>query len=189
MQSNDSFPKEFIVSKLCTFFFLCLFFNVKWFLFLFCFDIQSNPHLWNFEEKLKTRDNFEFQGHRNMNNSRTHHHHHHHQYCNPKWRCRDTTPWFAQLAGGCRIHWLLFCWGKTSPNRCPGEDTKQSDGEVWRMRSTLQIKLWPEVVAPDRVLSMGKIELNYVLMLNWIAWNRTVLAFKLHTYTKLNCLK
>ena len=26
--------------------------------------------------------------------------------------------------------------------------------------------LWPGVVAPDRVLSMGQIELNYVLMLN-----------------------
>ena len=25
--------------------------------------------------------------------------------------------------------------------------------------------LWPRVVAPDRVLSMGQIELNYVLML------------------------
>ena len=30
------------------------------------------------------------------------------------------------------------------------------------------------VVAPDRVLSMGQIELNYVLMLNWIVWNKTV---------------
>ena len=26
--------------------------------------------------------------------------------------------------------------------------------------------LWSRVVAPDRVLSMGQIELNYVLMLN-----------------------
>ena len=26
--------------------------------------------------------------------------------------------------------------------------------------------LWPGVVTPDRVLSMGQIELNYVLMLN-----------------------
>ena len=26
--------------------------------------------------------------------------------------------------------------------------------------------LWPEVMAPDRVLSMGQIELNCVLMLN-----------------------
>ena len=34
--------------------------------------------------------------------------------------------------------------------------------------------LWPRVVAPDRVLSMGQIKLNCVLMLNWIVWNKTV---------------
>ena len=34
---------------------------------------------------------------------------------------------------------------------------------------------WPGVVAPDRGLSMGEIELNCILMLNWIVWNRTVL--------------
>ena len=68
---------------------------------------------------------------------------------------------------------------------CPVYDTKQSDGEVplmldvWRMQSTPSLPslpgpLWPEVVAPDRVLSMGQIKLNCVLMLNWIAWNKTV---------------
>ena len=46
-----------------------------------------------------------------------------------------------------------------------------------------------EVEAPDRALSIGRIELNCVFMLNWIVWNRTVLIFKLHTYAKLNCLK
>ena len=68
--------------------------------------------------------------------------------------------------------------GKTPlPNECPGYDTKQSDGEVpvmlelWEMQGTpslpsLPIPLWPGVVAPDRVLSMGQIELNCVLMLN-----------------------
>ena len=56
------------------------------------------------------------------------------------------------------------------PNECPGYDTKQSDGEVpavlelWRMRSTPSLSslpgpLWPGVVAPDRALSMGWIEL------------------------------
>ena len=30
---------------------------------------------------------------------------------------------------------------------------------------------------------------NFILMLNWITWNRTVLKFKLRTYAKLNCLK
>ena len=49
--------------------------------------------------------------------------------------------------------------------------------------------LWPGMVAPDRVLSMGQTELNYVLMLNWIDWNRTVLTFKVCTYAKLNYLK
>ena len=47
------------------------------------------------------------------------------------------------------------------------------------MRSTLSVRLfpgafWPRVVAPDKVLSIGQIELNYVLMLNKIVWNRTV---------------
>ena len=34
------------------------------------------------------------------------------------------------------------------------------------------------VVAPDRDLSMGQIELNSVFMLNWIIWNRTVYTYK-----------
>ena len=64
-------------------------------------------------------------------------------------------------------------------------DTKQSDGEVpvmlelWGMQSTpslplFPLSLWPRVIAPDRVLPMGQIELNCVLLLNWIVWNRTV---------------
>ena len=39
-------------------------------------------------------------------------------------------------------------------------------------------KSWPSVVAPDRALSMGQIELNCILMLNWIVWNRTVLGIE-----------
>ena len=51
--------------------------------------------------------------------------------------------------------------------------------ELWEMQSTpslpsLSGSLCPGVVAPTRALSMGKIELNYVLMLNWIVWNRTI---------------
>ena len=43
--------------------------------------------------------------------------------------------------------------------------------QLWRKRSTpllpsLLSLLWREVVAPDRVLSMGEIELNFVLILN-----------------------
>ena len=42
--------------------------------------------------------------------------------------------------------------------------------ELWGMQSTpplpsLPGPLWPGVVVPDRVLSMGQIELNCVLML------------------------
>ena len=65
-------------------------------------------------------------------------------------------------------------------------DTKQSDGEapvmleLWEMWSTSSLPslpgpLWSRVVAPDKVLSMGQIELNCVLMLNQIVWNRNVL--------------
>ena len=83
---------------------------------------------------------------------------------------------------------------KPCPNEWLGYDSKQSVGEVpemlllWVMRSTLSLPLlpgplWPRVVAPDIVISIGQIELNC------IAWNRTVLTFKLRTYAKLGCLK
>ena len=47
--------------------------------------------------------------------------------------------------------------------------------ELWGVRSTPSLPshpgpLWPGVVAPDSVLSMCWIELNCVLMLNWIVW-------------------
>ena len=56
-------------------------------------------------------------------------------------------------------------------------DPKQSDVqasvilELWGMWSTPSLpslpgQLWPGMVPPDRVLSMGQIELNCVLMLN-----------------------
>ena len=55
-------------------------------------------------------------------------------------------------------------------NKCHGYDTKQSDGEapvmleLWGMCSIPSLPLfpgplWPKVVAPERVLSMGQIEL------------------------------
>ena len=70
-------------------------------------------------------------------------------------------------------------------NECPGYDTKLSDGEipvmleVWGMWSTPLLPLflgplWLRAVSLDRVLSMDQIELNCILMLNWIARNRTV---------------
>ena len=68
----------------------------------------------------------------------------------------------------CKIHRLLLCRGVRPPllNKCPGYDTKQSDGkssvmlELWGMQCTPSLPLlpgplWPGMVAPDRALSMG----------------------------------
>ena len=66
--------------------------------------------------------------------------------------------------------------GKTPPMSVLNYDIKQSDGEapvmpeLWGMWSypllpLLPGPIWPGVVALDRVLSMGQIELNCVLML------------------------
>ena len=82
---------------------------------------------------------------------------------------------------GCRIHRLHLC--TAPPNECT--DSKQSDGEVpvmlgrWEMRSNPSLPLlpgplWHRMVAPERTLSMVEIELNCILMLNWIVWIRTV---------------
>ena len=71
----------------------------------------------------------------------------------------------------------------------PAYDTKQSDGEapvileLWGMWNTPSLPLlpgvlWPGVVALDSVLSMGQIEINSVLMINWIVGNRTVHIYK-----------
>ena len=67
--------------------------------------------------------------------------------------------------------------GKTSPQRVSWFDIKQSDGEVlvtlenWRVQNTSSLPLfpgplWPRVVAPDRVLFTGQIQLNCILKLN-----------------------
>ena len=90
--------------------------------------------------------------------------------------------------------------GTPRPNECPAYNTKPSDCkvpvilELWEMQSTpwlssLSGPLWPGVVAHDNYLSMGKIELNCILVLNWIARNRTALTSKLRIYAKLNCSK
>ena len=47
----------------------------------------------------------------------------------------------------------------------------------WTSLPWLPGPLWSEVVAPDRVRSRGQIELNRVLTVNWIVWNRTVFKF------------
>ena len=73
-------------------------------------------------------------------------------------------PYLIFIAGcGCWIHQLHLC------NEYPGYDTKQSDGEapvvleLWGIWNTSSLPLlpgplWPGVVAPDWVLSMGQIE-------------------------------
>ena len=135
------------------------------------------------------------------------------------------------LTASCPVDWgneisrlLLCCEFRSTPNDCPGYCTKQSDGEVpvmqefWGMWSNPSLPslpglLWWWVVAPDKVLSLGKIELNSVLcktellekwliwhlicvlMLNWSSWNRTVFEYKTELFErklflklKLNCL-
>ena len=66
------------------------------------------------------------------------------------------------------------------PKECPGYEAKQSDGQasvildLWGMRSTPLLPsspgpVWLGMEASDRVLSMGQIKLNYVLLVNSIA--------------------
>ena len=82
----------------------------------------------------------------------------------------------AQLAGAVE-YTDCFSAKKQDPsfNEYPVYDIKQSDGEVtvmlelWEMRSALSLPslpypLWTRVVAPDRALAMGQIELNCVLI-------------------------
>ena len=69
------------------------------------------------------------------------------------------------------------------------DNTKTSDGDIPVMLSTLSLPLhpgplWPGVLARDSVLFMDQIELNCVIMLNWIAWNGTV--FDIETVFTLN---
>ena len=98
------------------------------------------------------------------------------------------TTWFVNLvvvqdaclpsrAGAIEYTDCFSAEGVRPPNECPRYDTKQSDGDVpvmldlWEMWSipslpSLPGSFWPRVVAPDRVLSIGQMELNCVLMLN-----------------------
>ena len=91
----------------------------------------------------------------------------------------------AQSAGPVEYR-LHLCRGvRPAPNQSPRYDCKQCDGEVpvkmelWETRSISSMPsipgpLWSRVVAPDRVICMGQIELNCMILLNSIAWNRTV---------------
>ena len=85
-------------------------------------------------------------------------------------------------------------------NECLVYDNKQSDVKisvilkVWKMQNTHSLPSFlcpfcPWVIAHEKALCLGQIELNCVLILNWIAWKRTALTFKLRIYANLNCLK
>ena len=78
--------------------------------------------------------------------------------------------------------WLVSAEEYDFPNERPRYDTKQSEDKVtvmlglWEMRITPPLLSLPGplssgVVAPERVLSMGQIELNCVIILDWIVWN------------------
>ena len=104
--------------------------------------------------------------------------------------CRsDACTQSSMLVWGCKICRLNLCRGVWTPQRVSWYDTQQSNGEflvmleLWIIKSipsvpSLPGPLWSEMVAPDRILSMGQIELNCVLMLNRIAWNGTILKCK-----------
>ena len=92
----------------------------------------------------------------------------------------------AQYPVSCcyRIHRLVLGREVTPLTSVLIYSTEQSDGKV----PVLPGLLWPRVVAAERVLPMGQLELNCVLMLNSIAWNRTVLTCKLSTHAKVEYL-
>ena len=141
-------------------------------------------------------------------------------------KCRETSidqthHSVCQVGWGCRIHQLILCRRVIPLNKCPGYDSKQSDGEIpvmlelWGMGSTpslplLSGPLWSEVVVPNRILSMGQVELNSsYAKLNCLKWNyfwnwnctyikllfevnliwHLTACKKYYTYPKLNCLK
>ena len=70
--------------------------------------------------------------------------------------------YITEIDWGCRKHQPTLCRKVRTPtiNEYPRYDTKQSNCEalvmlaLWGMSSLLS-PLWPEVVAPDKVLSMG----------------------------------
>ena len=94
-----------------------------------------------------------------------------------------------QSAGAAKYTDCISAKRQNSQNECLGYDTKQFDDEtpvmleLWGMQSTsllllLPGPLRPGMVAPERVLSMGQIELFDIST-----------ECKQMTYTKLNCLK
>ena len=80
------------------------------------------------------------------------------------WIKKKKNTWLnhSQISCGCRIHRLHICWGvRHPPQKCPGYDGEAPVTlKLWEMRSTSSLPslpgpLWPRVLAPDRVLSVG----------------------------------
>ena len=110
---------------------------------------------------------------------------------------------YCPIGWGCRIHRLHLCREVKLPPQKVSWIWHQT---IWRWGSSNAgalrnaehpfIAIAPRsilarMVAPDRFLSIGQIEVNSVLTLNWIFWNRTALTFYcelIYAYTKLNCL-
>ena len=74
----------------------------------------------------------------------------------------------AQFSGAIEFNNCITSEGKDYTNECCGNNIKPSDGEaptleIWGIRSTPSLpllpgSLWPGVIEPDWVLSMGQIE-------------------------------
>ena len=106
----------------------------------------------------------------------------------------------------CRIHWLHLCrevrlpqrmsrichytmwwWGSSNAGALENE-------EYPFITIALKSTLFRSGITCSGPIYGSNKKLNCVLMLNWIAWNRTVWKFnwvetKNYTYTELNCLK
>ena len=94
---------------------------------------------------------------------------------------------FSRVSRGCRVHNCFSAEEYDCHNECPVYDSKNSDGEaaltleLWEvpLLPSLSGPVWPGVVVCDKARSMGQIELNCLLTLNWIVWNRTVYMHKM----------
>ena len=100
------------------------------------------------------------------------------------------------VSWGFRIYLLHLCRGlRPLPNEFCVYDGEVTEMPVlWGMQSTPSLPSLPGqlrsgVVAPDKVLFMGQIEINCVLVRNKISTNRIVFTYKLRTNAELNCLK
>ena len=88
------------------------------------------------------------------------------------------------LSWGCRKHWLHLCRRVRRPQRLSWIKHltirwwDSSNSDEWMTNTPLLLSIsgpfCSRAVAPDRVLSISRIELNCELMINRIVWHRTV---------------